>query len=351
MSGDHNPEVARQRAIERLLQGKGLGGALSGDGISADGAGDLRSVEERAAYAHADEVWETLADLKTDPDYAALLGRPTWRERLAGWRRSLESQALKPQSLIPGWRRRPARIMGGVALAAGLMALAWLGVPPGGTVYNTAIAEIRQLSLEDGSTIALGARSRLRVAYSEERRVVHMQPGEAFFSITPDPDRPFVIRAGETRISVVGTKFNVKYDGENVRVAVTEGKVAVAPPTPLLTFEAAPVIPLEAGKEAFIAPEAARPAIKPITSTPMETWLSGWLAYEDVSLKEIITDVNRYLPGEVVIASDRLAQERLTASFRTDQAGAFLESLSQIIPVRLEGEIGRKVVLTEVSAG
>lgn len=341
MSGDHNPEVARQRAIERLLQGKGLGGALSGDG-----AGDLRSVEERAAYAHADEVWETLADLKTDPDYAALLGRPTWRERLAGWRRSLESHAL-----IPGWRRRPARIMGGVALATGLMALAWLGVPPGGTVYNTAIAEIRQLSLEDGSTIALGARSRLRVAYSEERRVVHMQPGEAFFSITPDPDRPFVIRAGETRISVVGTKFNVKYDGENVRVAVTEGKVAVAPPTPLLTFEAAPVIPLEAGKEAFIAPEAARPAIKPITSTPMETWLSGWLAYEDVSLKEIITDVNRYLPGEVVIASDRLAQERLTASFRTDQAGAFLESLSQIIPVRLEGEIGRKVVLTEVSAG
>jgi len=337
VKGDHNPDVARQRAIEWLLQGKGFD-------VSASPAAKRHvpsSAEELEAYVHADEVWERLADLKTDPDYADLLGCPTWRERFAGW-----WLCLKPR-----WNQRPFWAMGGAALATGLVALAWLGVQPSGTVYNTAIAEIRQLSLEDGSTIALGAKSRLKVTYSEEQRIVDMQPGEAFFSITPDPDRPFVIRAGDTLISVVGTKFNVKYDGENVRVTVTEGKVKVAPPKPLFTFKAAPMIPVEAGKEALIAPETERPAIKPMTSAPTETWLSGWLAYEDVSLKEIIADVNRYLPGEVVIASDRLAQERLTASFRADQAGAFLESLSQIIPVRLEGQIGQQVVLTEASSG
>ncbi|HEY4547085.1 MAG TPA: FecR domain-containing protein [Pedomonas sp.] len=337
MNGDHNPDAARQRAVDWLLQGKGF------DELASPTARRQvpRSAEELEAYQHADEAWEALASLKADPDYASLLGRPTWRERLVGWRLSLE----------PRWSRRSVWAMGGAAVAAGLVALAWLGVRPDGTVYNTSIAEIRQLSLEDGSTIALGAKSRLEVTFSGEQRVVDMQPGEAFFSVTPDPDRPFVIRAGDTRISVVGTKFNVKYDGENVRVAVTEGKVRVAPPKPLFAFKSAPMIPLEAGKEALITPEADRPAVKPLTSVPAETWLSGWLAYEDVTLREIIADVNRYLPGEVVISSEQLAQERLTASFRADQAGAFLESLPRVVPVRLEGRIGQRVVLTEASSG
>jgi len=335
MNGDHNPDVARQRAVEWLLQSKGF------DASPAARRHAPHSAEELETYLRADEAWETLANLKADPDYADLLGPPTWRERLVGWRLSLK----------PRWNRRSLWTMGGAAVATGLVALAWLGVQPSGTVYNTNIAEIRQLSLEDGSTIALGAKSRLEVTFSNEQRVVDMQPGEAFFSVTPDPGRPFVIRAGDTLISVVGTKFNVKYDGENVRVAVTEGKVKVAPPRPLLTFKSAPMVPVEAGKEALFAPNAERPAVKPMTSVPAETWLSGWLAYEDVPLKEIIADVNRYLPGEVVISSEQLAQERLTASFRADQADAFLESLPRVVPVRLEGQIGQRVVLTEASSG
>lgn len=336
MNGDHNPDVARQHAVERLLHGKGLGSTAP---VARRHA--ARSAEELKVYLHADEAWETLAGLRTDPDYADLLGRPTWRERLVAWRLSLK----------PRRRARSVWAIGGAALATGLVALAWLGAQPGGTVYNTDIAEIRQLALEDGSTIALGAKSRLTVTYSEEQRVVEMQPGEAFFSITPDAGRPFVIKAGDTRINVVGTKFNVKYDGQNVRVAVTEGRVKVAPPTPRLTFTSQPMIPVEAGKEAHIAPDAERPVVKPMTSVPAETWLSGWLAYEDVSLQEIIADVNRYLPGEVVISSEQLAQERLTASFRADQAGAFLESLPRVVPVRLEGQIGQRVVLSKASSG
>ena len=338
MNANHNPDVARQRAVEWLLQGKGF------DDLAAHSSGQNapRSAEELEALQHADEAWAALAGLKADPDYADLLGRPTWRERLAGWRRSL----------TPGWRWTPVWTMGGAAVAAGLVALAWTGVQPSGTIYDTNVAEIRQLSLEDGSTIALGAKSSLTVTYSDDQRVVEMQPGEAFFSVLPDPaGRPFVIRAGDTVISVVGTQFNVKYDGESVRVTVTEGKVKVTPHKPLLTFMPAPMIPVAAGTEAFIAPETERAAVKPMTSAPAETWLNGWLAYEDVSLREIITDVNRYLPGEVVIASERLAQERLTASFRADQAGAFLESLPRVVPVRLEGRIGHRVVLTEASAG
>lgn len=338
MNGKQNAGVVRQRAVERLLQGEGLVDSVT----PVTGQEGPRSPEELAAYRHAQAVWEALPGLKTDPGYAALLGRPTWRERLAGWRSSLPEVRRE---------RRSFWAVGGAALAAGLIALAWLGMQPSGAVYNTNIAEIRELALEDGSTIALGAKSRLTVTFSEDQRVVDMEPGEAFFSVTPDPERPFIILAGDTHISVVGTKFNVKYDGENVRVSVTEGMVKVAPPRLPPSFRDEPQIPVVAGTEVLIAADAEEPDVRPLASLPAETWLSGRLAYEDASLKEIIADVNRYLPGKVVISSERLAQERLTASFRADQAAAFLQSLPQVIPVRLEGRIGQTVVLTEASSG
>ncbi|MCG8696066.1 MAG: FecR domain-containing protein, partial [Minwuiales bacterium] len=94
-------------------------------------------------------------------------------------------------------------------------------------VVETKESEHRSIELEDGSTIALGAASSLSVNYSGKRRTVVLEAGEALFEVAKDPNRPFVVLAGNGTITAVGTAFNVRRDADRVVVTVTEGEVEV----------------------------------------------------------------------------------------------------------------------------
>lgn len=63
--------------------------------------------------------------------------------------------------------------------------------------------------------------------FTNSTREVSMERGEAFFTIAPDKDHPFIIhtRAGDVR--VVGTAFNLAVAGDQLEVGVSEGKVMV----------------------------------------------------------------------------------------------------------------------------
>ena len=103
----------------------------------------------------------------------------------------------------------------------------------GAPAYNTMrIPRGRQfqLILPDGSHVWLNAASSIRypIAFTGKERVVEIT-GEAYFEITPDARRPFRVQAGEARVDVLGTHFNIMaYEEENaVRTTLLEGKVKV----------------------------------------------------------------------------------------------------------------------------
>lgn len=89
------------------------------------------------------------------------------------------------------------------------------------------------VTLRDGSKVWLNRNSKLTCDYylGKETRNVKLT-GEAYFEITPDPQRPFIIDAGKARIRVVGTSFNViTSNSENeVEVFVKTGKVMLSNP-------------------------------------------------------------------------------------------------------------------------
>jgi hypothetical protein len=80
----------------------------------------------------------------------------------------------------------------------------------------------------DGATIASDPATAFEVTRSAERVVVAMTRGKVDLVVTHQPGRRFVIRAGETEIEDIGTRFTVDYDGkDHVDVRVTEGEVKV----------------------------------------------------------------------------------------------------------------------------
>ena len=88
-----------------------------------------------------------------------------------------------------------------------------------------------KVSLPDGSNIYLNRNSKFsyRKNFGEHRRDVKLT-GEAFFEISPDASKPFIIDAGKARVKVVGTSFNVITNNteSDVEVFVKTGKVLVS---------------------------------------------------------------------------------------------------------------------------
>jgi transmembrane sensor len=85
-------------------------------------------------------------------------------------------------------------------------------------------------TLSDGSVITLNKESMLEYPsrFKGKQRQVVLVKGEAFFNVTPDKQKPFLISSGTTTIRVVGTSFNVKLKSGDVEVIVESGKVQVS---------------------------------------------------------------------------------------------------------------------------
>jgi transmembrane sensor len=94
-------------------------------------------------------------------------------------------------------------------------------------IYATDIGERRSLTLADGSTVDLNARSRIRIEFSGTERRVELLDGQALFQVSKDKTRPFIVRSGDATVRAVGTQFDVYRKAGGTTVTVLEGRVAV----------------------------------------------------------------------------------------------------------------------------
>ncbi|MGK7393275.1 MAG: FecR family protein [Candidatus Cyclobacteriaceae bacterium M3_2C_046] len=86
-------------------------------------------------------------------------------------------------------------------------------------------------TLPDGSVVKLNSDSRLMAPqqFTNKSRQVFLE-GEAFFEVTEDASRPFVVTTDDFKVKVLGTSFNIRsyQEEENSSVAVVSGKVMVS---------------------------------------------------------------------------------------------------------------------------
>lgn len=98
------------------------------------------------------------------------------------------------------------------------------------TLYSNESHVSRRIALPDGSEVVLQPASEIRLAdnFGNATRELHLK-GEAFFDVTRDPQRPFLVYSNEVVTRVLGTSFNVRaYEGDKeITVAVKSGKVSV----------------------------------------------------------------------------------------------------------------------------
>ncbi len=141
-------------------------------------------------------------------------------------------EATPPQKkTIPLGGFNFARLAAILVMVVGCTGLIYFLSGIGGNDMLTAQAGEKTLiaNLPDGSTVTLNRNSSLSYPskFTGRTRQVTLK-GEGFFNITPDKQKPFIIDADNSSITVVGTSFNVKSTAERTEVIVETGIVEVA---------------------------------------------------------------------------------------------------------------------------
>jgi transmembrane sensor len=215
--------------------------------------------------------------------------------------------------------------------------------------YSTATGQLQELQLADGSVVTLGADSSVKVLYQRDRRLVELLRGRAFFDVHRDAERPFTVIAGDARVRVLGTRFDVNRIPGKVHVAVLEGEVSVALRKSVAVESVSPQASisewrLTAGQQV----ETRRDSVSDVQTVDISelgAWREGRLVYRGASLLEVVSDANRYYEGSIALASNALGELKVSASFRSDQIELLLDMLTETLPVRVYRESNDKVVI------
>lgn len=238
-----------------------------------------------------------------------------WARMAKGW--ELIGEAASPAaraSVVPFVRRRVAsrwRIGAAMAVAACLLLLFVPGlISQLQGDYVTATAELRRLTLDDGSMVELGPRTALDVRFTADRRSVTLSEGEAFFEVAPNAERPFAIRAGNVDVTVVGTAFNVRLSSSTLSVAVSHGVVEVQD-----RHAGATALRLAAGDRVRIERSDHTVVQDKVALDEIGAWRDRRLFVESATVAQVAEEIGRYRPGWVVVAGDGLAGQRVTGLF------------------------------------
>jgi len=210
--------------------------------------------------------------------------------------------------------------------------------------YSTRIGTMESITLADGSRLTLNTDSRIRVAVEPQHRHIDLDKGEAFFEVANDPRRPFVVRAGHKRVIALGTKFSVRRDGDEVLVAVTEGKVRVEDESVPAPGQATEVL-LGAGSIARSAP--GQVLVRDGAGSEVDrllSWRSGYLVFRNSTLADAVAEFNRYNTRKIVIADPRIGGIRIGGNFRSGNTDAFLWLLQTGFPVSVDSSRERVVL-------
>lgn len=262
------------------------------------------------AYEQAERLW------------TAMGGAP-------GGRRDEAAITALVESAAP--RRRLGRgLMAGLLLCLSLAGAEWVrrgGLDDLRADHIASIGEHRVIRLEDGSVVELNTDTALAVDLAPGQRRVRLFRGEAFFQVTPDPQRPFLVSTGEGEMRVTGTSFNVRLRDHVTEVGLVEGAVS-------LTSAADPdaSLRLSPGEEGVLTPDGLG-QVRPFEADTATAWRRGQMVFFRAPLGELIEELNRYQRGRILILSERVRALPVTGVFDTRDPAAVIDMIEATLGV------------------
>ena len=192
---------------------------------------------------------------------------------------------------------------------------------------------ITESILSDGTKICLNAGSKLEIInYKKNERRVRLY-GEAYFDVTRDEMRPFIVETGKIAVRVLGTEFNVNSKGDEHSVVLVRGAVQVDSQTDeeTLSYRLVP------GQRFSRNPSDGSGNITHVSTEDYTSWINGYLKFEKLPVGQVILKIQDYYG--ICIRHDGLPEDAYPITGKLDlrtRVDTALVNLEFLAPVNFE---------------
>lgn len=241
------------------------------------------------------------------------------------------------------------------ATLAASIAVAFIGVRIGGyfstsaplLTYASSEQTRRDVTLADGSVVHLDVDSEINVSFSSGHRDITLVNGRALFAVAHDASRPFVVSAGQSHTTALGTHFQVQRESEHVLVTLTEGSVAVTGnPTQSSWSER-----LTPGEQISLSADGHVRDKRAVDTQAVTSWSRGRLAFRGTPLAEALQEVNRYGHRKVRLGDADLADLPVDGNFIAGETDLIVSAFAAALPLRVaEGDVGEIILFRRYAA-
>jgi ferric-dicitrate binding protein FerR (iron transport regulator) len=187
-----------------------------------------------------------------------------------------------------------------------------------------------RIFFQDGTQAYLNADTKIRYPkkFGLFKRKVFLS-GEAYFIVSPNKHRPFIVNTGSVDVRVLGTSFNVKAynDDEQIKVVLDEGKITFD--TPTNRYKVAP------GQQIVYDKTAGACTIQNLPqSSNISLWKYQITYLNDTPLSEVIRTLERKYDVSFRIKDREALKYTYTLTTRQTSLEEILSELQKIAPVK-----------------
>jgi len=261
-------------------------------------------------------------------------------ERLAALRRPVQPDRADMSARL----RMLARFAGAIGLAAiiGIGAASYI-FRAKETHYETGIGGHKRVTLADGSLVELNTDTALRVIFSGSERKVVLERGEAYFHIIHHADKPFIVVAGNERVTDLGTAFVLRRQDQQLKVTLLEGRARLE----TVGYLSSKAVDLAPGDE-VVAGAGRTIRARKTSETLSENlgWRHDLLIFDNTTLADAVTEFNRYSQIKLVITDTKVARMTINGTFRIGNLLAFVDATQVVLGLNVTTR-GNNIVISK----
>jgi ferric-dicitrate binding protein FerR (iron transport regulator) len=204
-----------------------------------------------------------------------------------------------------------------------------------------------QITFTDGTKVKLNSDTKIsyKKHFDPEKREVYLE-GEAFFEVTKDSNRPFIVNTGNLSTRVLGTSFNIRAypEEQNIQVAVSTGLVAVEDHSIVAQNPDNTSIILSPDEMADYNIAQKYSKVRTIDIDKITSWSNGVLVFDDPTFDEVVYTLERWYGVEFKFERSKPVLKGYRVEHKNESLPKVLEGIS--FASRFEYEIvGNTVII------
>jgi ferric-dicitrate binding protein FerR (iron transport regulator) len=260
-------------------------------------------------------------------------------------KKQIASKPAIPAVRYPLWKK-VTRIAASLLIPLFCMGLGYyfseMKSAPGGNpvTVQVEVGQKANVYLPDGTHVWLNSAGSLSYDNNNKKeRIVYLQ-GEAYFEVSKDKTRPFIVKANDISVEALGTRFDLKaYPDDNYVTAILmEGSIRVS--SPLQSAILAPNEKLTVTKsDGQFTKSVLWDAGKNVS------WINNQLSFEQERLEDIAKILERMYSVHIRFVSEKLKDIRFSGTIKNNNLENVLELIAFVSPIRYARENDSTIII------